>query len=467
MGALGLCLVLLTLGADASEDAEAAGVKPVAEEQFTVNLGAKLEALLGTELIGTVDQYTVTSNFVLEPGVLIQEKSHTGQVTISYVPWLLYTPAEPTQKLLFNRFLVDVQQQLSRTLGVFLVTRVWWGQQTFSPVVNLGTPPTGGAGQGPPTVSTIPQVPNAATLDLLDTSARFGFYILTSAVFRLDFDVGYVYSEGLNALARQELPLQRGPFLDAIGTLKLQAHETLLMTVRSGLLAYGPVYRPSGSNNENGSTVLLPHYNIGLSIFGTEAGLKWQHSVNANLSTELGAGIGVVYQSSSYDIPSFVDEDLLWLHRTPVPATTTAYPIFGASIRDQVPLVLQTLLLSATAAVLPIVNQFSGTVVQRLDVSASALWGVGPNWLFEASGGMAAALNPRQLDARAEIRAVFQAGPHVVIAGGARIAYLDYAIPGALNGTSWVFFISVAAATGKLGSAAGVSTSQGDQGFLQ
>ncbi|MGO9831066.1 MAG: hypothetical protein ACLPJH_13085 [Myxococcaceae bacterium] len=467
MGALGLCLVLLTLGADPSEDLEGAAPKGQAEEQFLINVGAKLESLLGTELIGSVDQYSVTENFVLEPGIFIQQRSHTGQVTVSYVPWLLYTPSAPDQKLLFNRVLVEVEQQLSHTVGIYLVGRLWVGNQTFSPVVNLGTPPTGGAGQGPPNINTIPQVPQSATLDLLDTSARFGFYVLTSAVFRLDLDVGYVYSEGLNDLAKQELPLQRGPFLDVVGTLKLQTHDALVTTVRSGLLVYGPVYRPGGSNNENGSTVLLPHYNIGLSILGTEAGLKWQHSLSANVSTELGGGIGVVYQSSSYDIPSLVDQDLLWLHRTPVPAITTAYPIFGASIRDQVPLVAQTLLLSANIAVLPIVNQFSGTVIQRLDISASALWGVGNNWLFEASAGAAASANPREIDARAELRAVFQAGPHVVLAGGARIAYLNYAIPGALNGTSWVLFLSVAGASGKLGAAAGASTSQGDLGFLQ
>ncbi len=471
MGALGLCLVLLTLGADPSEDLEGAAPKAAEEEQFVLNFGAKLEALYGTELIGSVDQYSVTSNFVLEPAILVQQRSHTGQVTIVYVPWLLYTPAVPDQKLLFNRVLVEVEQQLSRTVGIYLVARLWVGDQTFSPVVNLGTAPGtgpgGGVGQGPPSTTTIPLVPQSATLNLIDTSARLGVYVLTSAVFRLDLDVGYLYSEGLNELARQELPLQRGPFLDVVGTLKLQTHDALLTTLRSGLLVYGPVYRPGGSNNENGSTVLLPHYNTGLSIWGTEAGLKWQHSLDATLSMELGGGLGVVYQSSSYDIPSLVDEDLLWLHRTPVPATTTVYPIFGASIRDQVPLVNQTLLLSATLAVLPIVDQFSGNVIQRLDLSASALWGVGNNWLFEASAGAAASANPREIDARAELRAVFQASPHVILAGGARIAYLNYAVPGALNGTSWVLFLSVAGASGKLGTVAGASTSQGDLGFLQ
>jgi hypothetical protein len=47
------------------------------------------------------------------------------------------------------------------------------------------------------------------------------------------------------------------------------------------------------------------------------------------------------------------------------------------------------------------------------------------------------------------------------------MAYLNYAVPGAFNGTSWVLFFSVAGATGKLGTAAGASTSQGDVGFLQ
>ena len=471
MGALGLCLVLLTAAADSSEGLggpPVASSTAIAEEQLTFNLGAKLESMLGTQLVGSFTQNTVTSNFVLEPGVLLQERTRSGQLTLSYSPWLLYTPTDSDTALVFHRILVEAQQQLSRTTGVSVVGRLWVGDQSFSPVLNLGVGPNGGGGQAPPTTTIIPVLPSQATLKLLDTSIRAGFYVLTSATLRLDFDSGFVWSEGLGATGQQVLPLQRGPFVDMLATLKLGPHDSLISTVRSGLLVYGPVYRPGGVNNENGSTVLLPHYNTGLEILGTEASLKWQHALSTNVSTDLSGGLGVVYQSTSYDIPSLVDQDLLWLHRSPVPATVSAYPLFGASIRDQVPLVVgQTLLFTGTLALLPIINQFSGTVVERVDTSASAVWGVGQNWLFTASAGWAASTDPREIDARAEVRAVFQAGPHVVLAGGARMAYLNYAVPGAFNGTSWVLFFSVAGATGKLGTAAGASTSQGDVGFLQ
>jgi len=476
MGALGLCLVLLSAGAGDTAQAPAPGEAPPeeeavavpkapAEERFTFNIGAKLESLVGTELQGSFTQSQVTSNFILEPGALIRERSNTGQVTISYIPWLLYAPADPNQRLFFNRLLVVAEQKLSRTTGISLVWRFWLGDQSFSPVVNLGTPPGPGSGQPPGT--TIPQVPQVATLPLLDTSVRLGFYVITSTQLRLDFDAGFQWAEGTTAAARLQLPLQRGPFVDATGIWKLVGNDSLTGKFRSGLLVYGPVYRPGGSNNENGSTVLLPHFNTGLSILGSELGLKWSHSVNANLSTELGGGLGVVWQSSSYDIPSLTDEDLLWLHRTPVPATTTAYPLLGASIRNQVPLIGQTLAFSAAAALLPIVNQFSGTVIERLDLSASVVWGVGRQWTFIASAGAAASQNPREVDVRAELRAVAQSTDHLVFAGGLRLAYLNYAIPGALNGTSWVLFISITGASGKLGSAAGASASQGGQGFLQ
>jgi hypothetical protein len=471
MGALGLCLVLLTAAADSSEGLGAppppASTTAVAQEQFTFDLGAKLESMLGTQLVGSFTQNTVTTNFVLEPGVFFQQRSRTGQLTISYVPWLLYTPSDSDQALVFHRILVESQQQLSRTSGVSLVARLWVGDQTFSPVVNLGVGPNGGGGQAPPTTTIIPVVPSLASLRLLDTSVRVGFYLLTSVQLRLDFDAGFVWSEGLGATAQQVLPLQRGPFVDMLATLKLGPHDTLVTSLRSGLLVYGPVYRPGGVNNENGSTVLLPHYNTGLEILGNEVNVKWQHAINSTLSTDLGAGMGVVYQSQSYDIPTLVDQDLLWLHRSPVPATVGFYPLFGASIRDNVPIVDQTLLFTGTVAVIPIINQFSGTVVERVDTSASAIWGLGTNWLLTASVGGAGSVNPREIDGRAELRAVFQAGPHVVLAGGARLAYLNYAVPGAFNGTSWVLFFSVAGATGKLGAAAGASTSQGDQGFLQ
>jgi hypothetical protein len=478
MEAIGLCLVLLTAAADPSNGL--AGEPPpatIAEQQLLINVGAKVESLVGTQLVGSFDPTSVTGNFVLEPGILIQERSRTGQVTLSYVPWLLYAPYAPGsiwggkipgQKLIFNRVLVEAQQQLSRTTGISVVARLWYGDQTFSPVVNLGTAPGGGAGQPPPTSTVIPVVPTGVTsLKLLDTSARIGFYVLTSATLRLDFNAGFVWSEGTTPEAKLELPLQRGPFVDALATVKLGVHDAFITSLRSGLLVYGPVYRPGGSNNENGSTVLLPHFNTGLDILGTEVGVKWQHAFNANLSMDLGAGMGLVYQSQSYDIPSLVDQDLLWLHRSPVPSSVSVYPLFGASIRDQVPLVAQTLLLTAGVAVMPVVDQFSGTVIQRGDVSASALWGVGPRWLFEASVGAAASPDPRQFDARGELRAVYQASAHVVLAGGVRVAYLNYEGGGAFNGTSWVVFLSVAGASGKLGAAAGASTSQGDQGFLQ
>ncbi len=475
MGALGLCLVLLTAGADpgagpkpGATEEETGAPKAPTEERYTFNLGAKLESLVGTELQGSFNQTEVTSNFILEPGVLFRERSGTGQVTLSYVPWLLYTPADPGQTLFFNRLLVDVQQRLSRTTGLSLVWRFWLGTQSFSPVVNLGTAPGPGTGTGQPPGTTIPQVPQVATLPLLDTSVRLGFYVLTSASLRLDFDAGFIWSEGTTDVARLSLPLQRGPFVDAIGTWKLANHDAIIGTFRSGLLAYGPVYRPGGSNNENGSTVLLPHFNTGLSILGSELGVKWQHALSTNLSTELGGGLGVVWQSSSYDIPSLTDEDLLWLHRTPVPASTTAYPLLGASIRDQVPLSAgQTLLISGTLALLPIVNQFSGTVIERLDISASAVWVVGRQWQFVASAGAAASQNPREVDVRAELRAVAQSTDHLVFAGGIRLAYLNYAVPGALNGTSWVLFIDITGAAGKLGTAAGASSSSGGQGWLQ
>jgi hypothetical protein len=468
MGALGLCLVLVAAAADGPVLAGDAPPAVVAEQQLSVDVGVKMEALVGTELVGSFTPDSITKNYVAEPGILIKERSRTGEVTLSYVPWILYTPSDKGQWLVFNRVLVEAVQQLSRTTGVSVVGRLWIGDQTFSPVINLGTAPGAGSGQPPPS-GVIPVLPaNVTTLSLLDTSARVGFYILTSSVLRLDFDAGFLWSEGTTPAARQELPLQRGPFFDFLATLKLAPHDSLLTSVRSGLLVYGPVYRPGGSNNENGSTVLLPHYNTGLGIWGTEASVKWQHAYNDNLSTEFGAGVGVVYQTASYDIPSLVDQDLLWLHRSPVPANTSVYPLAFASVRDHVPLAVEeSLVLTAGAALMPIVNQFSGTVEQRVDVAVSALLTVGTNWIFEASAGAAAAVDPRQIDARAELRAIFQAGPHVVLAGGARLAYLNYAVPGAFNGTSWVIFLSVAAATGKLGSTAGLSTGQGDQGFLQ
>src|ERR1700729_3835661 len=128
MGALGLCLVLLTAAADPSapeasppnpsaadpSEGLAAAVPPpptpaAAEGPFLIDLGAKLESMVGTQLGGSFDQNTVTTNFVLEPGLLIQQRSPTGKLTLSYVPWLLYTPTDPHNVLVFHRVIVEAQ----------------------------------------------------------------------------------------------------------------------------------------------------------------------------------------------------------------------------------------------------------------------------------------------------------------------------------------------------------------------
>ncbi len=161
------------------------------------------------------------------------------------------------------------------------------------------------------------------------------------------------------------------------------------------------------------------------------------------------------------------DQNLLWLGQTPVPAFVAVYPLVSADVHKQVPLVDQTLSFTAGVALRPIINQFTGAVVERGDVSALAVWGVGSRWLFVATGEFAAAVSPREVDARGELRAIFQLTPNVVLAGGGRVAYLNYAVPGAFNGTSWVLFFSIAGATSKLGTTAGSSITPTGRGFLQ
>jgi hypothetical protein len=461
----GWCLVLLAV-AGASDDEEE--LRGPAEQQSSINLGAKLEGLVGTQLVGPFVGNVVTTNFVLEPEIQVQELSRTGKLTLSYLPWLLYAPAAPPpNKLLFNRIVVEAEEQLSRTTGVSVLGRLWIGDQTFSPVVNLGVAPGGGAGTGPGTPTTPNQVPNVTSVKLLDISTRAGFYIQTSRQLRLDFGGGFVWAQGLNAAAEIALPLQRGPFLEAKATLKLALHDFLTTTLRSGLLIYGPVFRSFGSNTENGSTVLLPHFNTGLRILGSEAASSWQHELSSTLTMDLGVGMGVFYQSVSYDIPNLQDQNLLWLGQTPVPAFVAVYPLVSADVHKQVPLIGQTLSFTAGVALRPIINQFTGAVVERGDVSALAVWGVGSRWLFVATGEFAAAVSPREVDARGELRAIFQLSSNVVLAGGGRIAYLNYAVPGAFNGTSWVFFFSIAGANSKLGTTAGSSITPTGRGFLQ
>ena len=145
----GWCMVLLAAGPSAPADDVSTVEAGPKLEKLSVDVGAKEESQLGTQLVGSPVAGAVSTNFVLEPGIVIEERSRTGDLLLAYDPWLLYSPSVPDQVLALHRFRFLVTQQTSRTVGILVSGNVWLGDQSFSPVVNLGLPPGSGTPTGP------------------------------------------------------------------------------------------------------------------------------------------------------------------------------------------------------------------------------------------------------------------------------------------------------------------------------
>jgi hypothetical protein len=432
MGLVGLCLLLL-----------AASPAPPGES-LTIDVGAKAETTVGTNLAGGAPADAVAAVFSIAPAVVVEEKMHTGALKLVYAP-LLYTtavaPGSPARLLVLNRFRVETLNQLSRTTGITFSSDLWFGDQDFSPVVSQGVAP--GQGQGPGNPVYPGQLPQVRLIRVIDSDTRVGFYVLTSRNVRVDFDVGYTWNEGANPVSRLELPLQRGPFVDVKSEFKLEGQDSLVPALRAAMLTYGPIFRAANSNDEKGSVVKDEHFQLGLRLSGAELTLRWLRQQTSALSIQAGAGVGLVYQSASRDVLTAAPAVSV-----AVPASSFVYPIVAAAVNYRVSFQEQPLLLTAAAGLTPIVNQFAGTVFERLEGTVIAGWGPSPRLQFEISGTAAASFNPQDVDLRAEVKAVWQPSTHFALATGARVAWVDYSVPGALNGFSWSIFVSISGATG-------------------
>ncbi|HMK72181.1 MAG TPA: hypothetical protein VK454_02515 [Myxococcaceae bacterium] len=443
MALAGLCLVLLTA---------APSSPPVS---LTLDLGAALETVVGTNISPGSAPGEVAAMISLAPGVVVQERSATGELRLSYIP-LLYTTAlggnVPKKLLVLQRIGFEAHNQISRSAGVFLAGNIWYGDQNYSPVVSQGTPPERVSGPpGQPAPPAFPgTLPQFQVLRVFESSTRVGFYLLTSSAVRLDFDVGYTWNEGADAASRITLPLQRGPFLDARAEIQLSSRDTIVPALRAATLAYGPIYRAAGTTDEKGSTVVADHYQVGLNLSGSELTATWAHQESHALSTQLGAGLGLVYQGSSYDHPLVNQGHLIWIGaQIPVPADAYVYPIVSGRVTYRIS-GEQPLELSAAAALTPIVNQFAGTVYERLEGIVSTRWFPDARVELQASVSAAGSTNPQEVDVRGELRARWNVSTHFAFTLGSRLAWVNYSVPGALNGFSWSVFLGVAGATGSL-----------------
>jgi hypothetical protein len=430
MGLSGLCLLLL-----------AADPAP-ADQQLSVDLIATLQSQVGTD-VGNFGS-GVGTDLQLEPGVIIREQSHTSSLTLAYIPWLLYTPSQPDDVLVLQRIRVDASGQINPTSGISVSGRLWLGDQSFSPTVNLTGSPAGGQGQGPTGPVFPGQLPQVQVLKVFETTARIGYFVNTSRLLRLEFDAGFGWTEGQHPVDRLQLPLQRGPVFEARAKIALTASDDLIPQLRTSLLIFGPVFRAAGSTDANGETVVVQHFQTGLTLVGGDVGVRWQHRASATLVTELAGGMGVVRQSPSYDLS--VESGL----RVPIPSEVTFFPILEARLRNRFPVANNVMAVTAALALVPIVDQFSAAVLERLEALASVSYGISARWRLEAFTSASLAINPRQLYVRGEVQAVYRPSPKFAIAAGSRVGYVDYFSPTLLNGFSWVVYLSVAGGTGAL-----------------
>jgi len=448
----GWSLVLLAAVPTAATDDEPAVETGPKLEKLNVDVGAKEESQLGTELVGSPIAGAISTNFLLEPAIVLEERARTSDFLLAYDPWLLYSPSVPDQILTLHRFRFQVAQQTSRTAGVTLSGSVWFGEQSFSPVVSLGLPPGSGTPTGPGLQPpAFPgQLPAVSSLKTFQASVRAGFYWLTSSQVRLEFNAGFTWAQGATPAARLQLPLQRGPFVDAHAYLTLSREDVLVPILRSALLVFGPVFVPAGGFDPDLTTALVPHFETGLHIWTTEVELQWQHQLSRDLVTGLGAGVGIV-NFSSFNQVLVPPMELVWIPSVSVPSELSLYPLAAASLRYQVPLENQSLSFAAAVALRPNVNQFNATVYETLGASAVVIWGMAPDWRLEVSAGAAAANTPKERDFQGGIRLSWQPIPNFVLAAGARVANTEYFLPTVLNGFNWMVFLSVAGATKPIG----------------
>ncbi len=444
MSAAGLCLVLLGM---------VSGTPP---ENLSLDLEGRLETLVGTNISAAVPPKHVSAIFSLTPGVLLTDRSQTGVLKLSYTPLLYLTvpgsDAYPAKVLVLNRFNYDASNQLSRTSSISLIGALWFGDQNYSPVVNQGLAPGSGTGQ-PSGIPPPPgQLPAVQIIRVITSTTQLGFTLATSATVQLAFAAGFLFSEGANDASRLELPLQRGPFVLARSEFLLSERDTLTPALRVGFLSYGPIFWTAGSTVENGSSVTVAHFQEGLELLASELTLKWGHQESRALRTEAAVGLAVFNQSSSSDVPVGQTGELLWYARSiPVPAETFPEPIARATVLYNVfPDEEPPLQLGATAALAPILNQFAGTVYERVEGILTADWTLSPFVRLGALAGEAYTFSPPETDIRGEVRAVWSPATSVAIAGGVRAAWINYVVPGAFNGFSWSVFINVTGATGAL-----------------
>jgi hypothetical protein len=448
----GWCLVLLAAVPNAATEEEPTVDTGPKLEALNFDVGAKEESQLGTELVGSPIAGAISTNFVLEPAVVLEERSRTGEFLLAYDPWLLYSPSVPDQILALHRFRFQVLQQTSRTAGLTLNGSVWFGDQSYSPVVNLGLPPGSstptGPGLQPPAFPG--QLPVVSTLKTFQSSVRAGFYMLTSSQVRLEFNAGFTWAQGATAAARLELPIQRGPFVEARAYFTVSPRDVLIPIFRSALLVFGPVFVPAGGLNPDLATALVPHFETGLNIWTNEVELQWQRQLSRDLVIGLGGGVGIV-NFSAFNQVLVPPVELVWIPSVAVPSELNLYPLAAASLRYQAPLEHQSLSIAAAVAIRPTVNPFNATVYETLGASAVVIWGMAPDWRLEVTGGAAAANNPKERDVEGGIRLSWQPIPNFVLAAGARVANTEYFLPTVLNGFNWMVFLSVAGATKPIG----------------
>src|SRR5450631_2216562 len=128
MSPAGLCLVIL--GA-------VAGASPPSPEPWNLDLEAKLESLVGTNLAVGVPAGSVSALFDLTPAAELVGRWQTGNLALRYAP-LLYIfvprgPGYPSDVLVLNRVTYEAATQLSRTAALSLNGTLWFGEQNYSP----------------------------------------------------------------------------------------------------------------------------------------------------------------------------------------------------------------------------------------------------------------------------------------------------------------------------------------------
>jgi hypothetical protein len=346
-----------------------------------------------------------------------------GGLTLAYDPRIfIIASAAPSQRVYYlhrGRFTLDTQTPRAR---YFLTARGAYGEYDFLPLSTVlgqtsgtGLPPQQQPGTIPTTqpapvpTPTQGSVPDQRFVKVVDIEGTGGIVYAISPRLSWLGSAGYTYSGGADVVARQSVPLQKGPLGSTGPIWSISPNDTL-----ASLLDASQVSFSSGPH----STI------VGL----TET---WTHQWSRSIQTDLIGGAAGFHNTSPNQ-----------------PVKNSIYPVGGFAIRQTWIRHLGGLRNSLQFLAAPIPDRLSGIVYEQLNAALVSTWAVNDRLTFNVTGAGAIAVSGPHRDGRLEGRVSYSFAPELVMSVGGRAAWLEGSNLLGSSGFGWVGLLTIATYVG-------------------